>query len=613
MWVIRLDRVNLNVRTVLAGGLALLSVAVAVRLSRPPLAVVGTNSIAAEREVGVTKEAVSFCQSKETLPAGVSAIRLAALAHIGPTVTVTALSGSRIVAAGTQAAGWTGDSVTVPIEPQSSTVRHAEICMAFAPAVNLVELFGETLPRAGEAPRIGIEYLRPGRRSWWSLALPVARRMGLGRSPSGTWIALIPILLMAAAVVVTSWLVVTQLGASSPGPVPAPIAGAQSATRRSPRARSRGAPTRSRRGVPTRSPGTRKTSSRGFGLRLRAVSRSVPRAALACGAVACLSAASWSIVTPPFQVPDEPSHFAYAQQLAETGVLPTSSAADFSPEEIAALGGLEQAAVHENPAYGTISSGPQQQRLERDLALPLAQRGGGGAGVAASEPPLYYALQTIPYHLAVGGNVLERLALMRLLSALMAGLTALFAFLFLREALPGAPWGWTVGGLGVALFPLLGFMSGAVNPDAMLCAVSAALFYCLARAFRRGLSTGPAVAIGTLTAVGLLTKLNFVGLVPGIALAMVVLARGAARSNGRSAYRSLALTGAIAASPVFVYVLVNVLFEPPRPGAGLCGDRSQQWAWVAARRDRLYLAALPAPAPWDDQRLPGRAHEPTLV
>ncbi len=67
---------------------------------------------------------------------------------------------------------------------------------------------------------------------------------------------------------------------------------------------------------------------------------------------------------------------------------------------------------------------------------------------------------------------------MRLLSALMAGLTAFFAYLFVREALPGAPWAWAVGGLGVALAPLLGFMSGVVNPDAMLVAVSAATFYC---------------------------------------------------------------------------------------------------------------------------------------
>jgi 4-amino-4-deoxy-L-arabinose transferase-like glycosyltransferase len=120
--------------------------------------------------------------------------------------------------------------------------------------------------------------------------------------------------------------------------------------------------------------------------------------------------------------------------------------------------------------------------------------------VAASEPPVYYALQTIPYALASSGSLLDRLALMRLLSALIAGVTALFCYLFVREAVPGVRWAWTVGGLSVALMPLLGFMSGAVNPDAMLYAVCAALFYALARAFRRGLTLRLAVAIGLLGA-----------------------------------------------------------------------------------------------------------------
>lgn len=67
-------------------------------------------------------------------------------------------------------------------------------------------------------------------------------------------------------------------------------------------------------------------------------------------------------------------------------------------------------------------------------------------GVATSQPPLYYALETIPYEPASGETLLEdRIELMRLLSALMGGLTALFSFLFLGEALPGARWAWTVG------------------------------------------------------------------------------------------------------------------------------------------------------------------------
>lgn len=292
-----------------------------------------------------------------------------------------------------------------------------------------------------------------------------------------------------------------------------------------------------------------------------------PRAAWICALVACLNAACWSIVTPPFQVPDEPSHFAYTQQLVENARLPTSSEELFSPEETVVLRDLHFAEVHWNPGEHTIFTAAEQRQLQGDLARNLARSGAGGVGGAYNAPPLYYLLEAVPYELASGGTLLDQLELMRLLSALMAGLTALFVYLFVRETLPASRWAWTVGGLSVALAPLLGFMSGAMNPDALLFAVSAAVFYCLARAFRRGLTDRLAIAIGSLTAIGLLTKLNFIGIAPGVMLGMILLSVRRSRSVGRVAYRSLGFAMAIAVSPVCVYVLANLLSG--RAGLGI--------------------------------------------
>jgi 4-amino-4-deoxy-L-arabinose transferase-like glycosyltransferase len=294
--------------------------------------------------------------------------------------------------------------------------------------------------------------------------------------------------------------------------------------------------------------------------------RRIPRLAWLCAAVACLNAVCWSLITPPFQVPDEPEHVAYVQDLAGNGNLPVRGNR-FSAEEIAALEDLYLPTVAEEPEHQTISSQAQEEKLERDLRRAESSgEKGVGAGVAAAEPPLYYALEAIPYSLGTGGTLLDRIELMRLLSALMAGLTALFSFLFVREALPRAPWAWAVGGLGVALVPLLGFMSGAVTPEAMLYAVTAALFYCLARAFRRGLTRGLAVALGALTAIGLLTKLNFVGIAPGALLGLILLSVRAARTQGRSAYASLAIALAIALSPAALYVVRNLTSGAPALG-----------------------------------------------
>ena len=317
----------------------------------------------------------------------------------------------------------------------------------------------------------------------------------------------------------------------------------------------------------TRKP-TRKRPRPGQSFRVWEMLRGIPRAALLCALVACLNAACWSIITPPFQVPDEPSHFAYTQLLAEDLRLPTSARGSYSVEESTVLHDLHQLEVLGNPNTHTISSATEQQILQEDLDRHLSRHGEGGLGGVAADPPLYPLLEMVPYGLASGGSLLDQLELMRLQSALLAGLTALFVFLFVRETLPAVRWAWTAGGLGVALMPLLGFMSGSVNPDSMLFAVSAAIFYCIARAFRRGLTRRGAVAIGSLTAVGVLTKLNFIGLAPGVILALIVLTVRATPTYGRRvACISLGLALAIAASPACLYLLINLLSG--HPGLGI--------------------------------------------
>jgi 4-amino-4-deoxy-L-arabinose transferase-like glycosyltransferase len=327
--------------------------------------------------------------------------------------------------------------------------------------------------------------------------------------------------------------------------------------------------------------------------------RRVPTTAWLCATVACLNAAAWSVITPPFNAIDEPSHVAYVEALVEKHRLPASSGT-FSTDETVAIRDLELQKVAEHTQFHTISSRAQEQKLERDLhrAERSPAAGGDNGGVAAPEPPLYYVLEAIPYSIGADGTLLDRLELMRLLSALMGGLTALFSFMFVRELLPRAPWAWAVGGLGVALVPLLGFMSGAVNPDAMLYAVSAALFYCLARGFRRGLTRRGAICLGGVVAVGFATKLNFVGLAPGAILGLVVLSVRAARSAGRTAYVSLAAALAIAVIPPAVYVIGHLAAgDPPlgivSDGASLTGTHHGGVWGEASYIWQFYLPKLP--------------------
>ncbi len=521
------------VRTALLVGLVLLLVGVCLTLTRHPVGIVASNGVRHVGEVATLSSGATICQGDESLPAGTTAIRLALFALVGPRVELRVSSGTRTLTRGELGSGWTAGTATVPVARLPQAESDVTICATLGQTVRSVSALGqESAPvrRAFMAGRrlpgqMGIEYLRSSASSWWSSILPVARRMGLGHAPAGTWVVLLLAALMLAAIVIAC-------RAALAGPFD-------------------GRPPRALLGI--------------------------PNVAWACAAVACLNAACWSLITPPFQAPDEPDHYAYVERLAETGQLPAiGTEGAHSSQESFVLTDLRFSAVAQNPAVPTIATVAEQRQLEHDLALPLSQLN-QTAGVASSEPPLYYALQTIPYRLSA--NVLTRLELMRLLSALFAAVTACFAVLFLREALPGIPWAWTVGGLGVALAPLLGFISGAVNPDAMLTAVSSTLFYCIARGLRRGLSTRLAIATGVVMAVGLLTKLNFIGLVPGAVLGLVVLAvREARASRAREArasraheadpprtrpIRSLALALAIGGAPALAYGVVNALSGDP--------------------------------------------------
>jgi hypothetical protein len=139
----------------------------------------------------------------------------------------------------------------------------------------------------------------------------------------------------------------------------------------------------------------------------------------------------------------------------------------------------------------------------------------------------------------------------------MAALTVLCIYMFLRELMPGTPWAWTVGALVVAFQPMFCFIGAGVQGDNLLFLASAATFLWLARAFRRGLTTRRAALIGGATVVGVLAKLTFIALLPGIALALALLAWRAWPSDRRQALRSVAVAGAIVVIPVLAYAVLN--------------------------------------------------------
>jgi hypothetical protein len=292
---------------------------------------------------------------------------------------------------------------------------------------------------------------------------------------------------------------------------------------------------------------------------MRAALKGVPRAAWICALAALLNALVWSLIVPLFQVPDEPAHVAYAQYVAERGKAPSGSndRAPFSEEERRLVQVMRWKAVSRRTENRPPVTASGHRLVERTLEEPLDRLGGGGYTSITNNPPLYYGLAAVAYRVTPSSSLADRIHAMRLLSILLAAVTTLFVFLFLRELLPSTPWAWTVGSLAVAFQPLFGFVSGGVNSDALLLAATAGVFYGLALSFRRGLTTRRGVLIGVCATVGMLAKINMLGLLPGILLGLLLLLRRAPAEERREALRGVRYAVGILAAAALVYVTLN--------------------------------------------------------
>jgi len=197
-----------SVKVALAGGLTVLLLTIGLTLLGSPLSVARTNRPPGrpEEPIATANSSASYCQDAETLPRATSAIRVWLDAVAGPRVTLGVYSRGRRVTSGAHGSGWVGGSVTVPVKPLDRTVYDVTVCISFVVQDETVTLQGTNEPK-----RLWIEYLRPGRQTWASLAGTIAYHMGLGRAAPGTWIVFLAIALVVAVSMLTSRLLIREL------------------------------------------------------------------------------------------------------------------------------------------------------------------------------------------------------------------------------------------------------------------------------------------------------------------------------------------------------------------------------------------------------------------
>jgi len=243
-----------------------------------------------------------------------------------------------------------------------------------------------------------------------------------------------------------------------------------------------------------------------------AVAGRARRLALWVFVIAAVNACCWALITPAFQAPDEVDHFAYVQSLVERGQAPSSNPgsplARWSSSEGLALEGMSFPTDHQVGGSGPPWLQAQQRAYEiRAAELHPSSSDGGGYTTSAVHGPLYYYALAPAYLASRGGSVPAQLMLMRISSALIGALVALFTFLLARELAPRRPWLAVLAGLLVAYQPMYGFISGVVNNDVGVNACAAALELLLIRMLRRGVT----IPWGALTGAVLIALPNVKG------------------------------------------------------------------------------------------------------
>ena len=219
-------------------------------------------------------------------------------------------------------------------------------------------------------------------------------------------------------------------------------------------------------------------------------------------------------------------------------------------------GGAALGDINFNPVGRGHWSPDAEQELDRRLAAKPTTDNKGASINLRDYPPAYYATLVPVYWTthAVGGSTLDALTFMRAQGALLAIVTALALLALLRELFPDRPL--LTGGVALvcAFQPVFSWISSGVNPDGLLIALGAVLFWLFARAYRRGLDVRLAVAIGLVLALTGLTKISAIGFLPGTVLGIGLLLWRRAPAG----WFRPALAAALAAGlPVLVYTVVN--------------------------------------------------------
>lgn len=323
---------------------------------------------------------------------------------------------------------------------------------------------------------------------------------------------------------------------------------------------------------------------------------------------------AWAFATPPWQAPDEPDHFSYVQTIAELGRLPGGAGLADSTELSRAT-----AATNADQVVFNNRAKPEWTPLARKrfaaATRPEQRKDGGGPNSTSTYPPLYYALEAIPYKAAGSGDVFTRLTIVRVTSGLWLLLTVTAAWLLCGELFGRRRIVQLTGAATVGLWPMMTFISSGVNCDALVIALWTLTAWLGVKVLRHGLTMRRALALGLTVGAALVTKASSLVL-PPIVLALLALILWRERARWHRALPTAAIAVVVMATPFAVYTIGTRAAD--RPAYAQASEISSGSSRAFEPREfasylwQFYLPQLPFMQPRIENQYAVISHRPAI-
>lgn len=188
---------------------------------------------------------------------------------------------------------------------------------------------------------------------------------------------------------------------------------------------------------------------------------------------------AYALLTPRWQVPDEPAHYNYIRTLAKTGHLPVLQMGDYPHDYLEAI---------------------KAARFPDSMPID-------GIRYESHQPPLYYLLSVPLYKIVSGWPLNQQVVALRLFSVLLGGVLLIVVFRLVTEIFGDEPLVPLAATGFVATVPSHIAMTAAVNNDALAELILALILWLAVRRLKGSLSARRyAILGGLLLGLGLLTK-----------------------------------------------------------------------------------------------------------